>query len=109
MSDDAAPGRAAALKDFIRAQVERRWTFDVSKLKGHDLRVILHIVLQKNGVVNKAEILDRERYATDAIFRDIAISARNAVLLSSPLTMPPGDYPDVMDVTLRLNPRDTQR
>jgi hypothetical protein len=110
-ASDAPEGSTAmyAVRDLIRAQIERRWTFDVSKLKGHDLRVVLHIVLQKNGVVNKAEILDRERYATDAIFRDIAISARNAVLLSSPLTMPPGDYPDVLDVTLRLNPRDTQR
>ncbi len=98
-----------AVRDLIRAQVERRWAFDVARRKGRDFRIRLHVLFRKNGIVDKAEILDRDRYATDAAFRDIALSARNAVLLSSPLVLPPGDYPDGMEVTLTLNPRDTLR
>jgi hypothetical protein len=31
------------------------------------------------------------------------------VLLSSPISLPPGDYQDVMDMVLYLNPRDAFR
>jgi hypothetical protein len=40
------------------------------------------------------------------VFRDIALSARNAVLLSSPVPLPAGNYPEKMDMVLNFNPRD---
>ncbi len=94
-SDAAAGSNAAyAVRDLIRAQVLRKWTFDAVELGGHSFQIALRIVVLKNGRVAKAEILDRERYTRDALYRDIALSARNAALLSSPLTLPPGaiDY-----------------
>jgi hypothetical protein len=46
---------------------------------------------------------------SDAVYRSISLSARNAVLLSSPISLPPGEYSDVMDMTLVFNPRDMRR
>jgi hypothetical protein len=110
-SNDATPGveTAYAVRDLIRAQVERKWNFNVAAL-GHGSFIIgLRIVVLRNGTVAKVEVLDRERFTRDALYRDIALSARNAVLLSSPLTLPAGAFDYSMDVTLNLNPRDTLR
>ncbi len=110
-SNDAAPGSetAYAVRDLIRAQVERKWNFNVAALGHSSFVIALRIVVLRNGRVAKVEILDRERYTRDALYRDVALSARNAVLLSSPLTLPAGAFDYSMDVTLNLNPRDTLR
>ncbi len=49
----------------------------------------------------------RDRYMDR--HRDFAVSARNAVLLSSPIALPAGHYQDVMDMVLYLNPKDALR
>ena len=110
-SSDAAPGAIAAyaVRDLIRAQVLRKWNFDVVALGRGSFVVALKVVVLKNGRVASVSILDRERYTKDALYRDIALSARNAVLLSSPLTLPAGAIDYSMEVTLNLNPRDTLR
>ena len=110
-SNDAAPGNetAYAVRDLIRAQVERKWNFNVTALGRSSFVVVLRVTVLRNGTVAKAEILDRERYTNDALYRDIALSARNAVLLASPLTLPAGSFGDQIEVTLNLNPRDTLR
>jgi hypothetical protein len=108
-SADAVPGTEAAyaVRDLIRAQVLRRWSFNVASIGGKGFTVALRVVVARSGAVEICEILDRERYTRDALYRDIALSARNAVLLSSPLTLPAGAFGDRIEVMLALNPRDT--
>ena len=110
-SNDAAPGAytAYAVRDLIRAQVLRKWNFNAPSLAGSSFDIALRVTVLRNGRVENVAILDRERYTKDALYRDIALSARNAVLLASPLTLPPGAIDYSMDVTLTLNPRDTLR
>ena len=99
-SPNAAPATDATygVKDFIRAQVERRWNVDGTALKGGDWVVNIHIVLDVNGNVTHAEIVDDPRFHSDSAYRDFAFSARNAVLLSSPLTLPPDQYDIAKDI-----------
>jgi hypothetical protein len=107
---EGAPGEAAySLRDFVRATVERRWNLDFGKLGKRKWNIAIAVAMKKDGTIEKAEIVDRARYATDAIFRSVALSARNAVLLSSPIPLPPGTYDDVMNFTLDMNPRDMAR
>lgn len=110
-SPDAAEGGEASygVKDFIRAQVERRWLLDVALLGKRDFRVPIHVEMTRDGKVLLAEIVDKRRYNEDAAYREIALSARNAVILSSPFVLPPNYYKDVTDVTLNLDPRDALR
>ena len=109
-SSDGAPGNAAyAVKDYIRAQVLRRWSLDLGKLGTRVFVIPVHVEISGRGFVTNVEIVDQARYKTDALYRDIAISARNAVLLSSPIKLPDGQFSDGLDVTLDLNPRDTLR
>jgi len=56
--------------------------------------------------VTEAYIVDRIRYETDAAWRAVALSARNAVLLSSPLNLPAGYAGNPIDVILAMNPKD---
>lgn len=51
----------------------------------------------------------KHRYATGAVFRRIAMSAKTAALPSSPILLPAGSYPAKTEMTIQLNPRDTMR
>ena len=98
-----------SVKDFIRAQVERRWNLDLETLGDRVLVISIHVVLKRDGSVAKAEIVNNRGYGQDELYRNIAISARNAVILSSPFALPAGSYDLVKDMVLDLNPRDTVR
>jgi hypothetical protein len=105
-TDDAAPGQLNAVKDFIRVQVERHWSPDLRTLGQNDFAIPIRVDIARDGTVLKAEIVDTAR-AADPVYREIASSARNAVLLASPLSLPPTTYSGVMHLVLYLNPKDT--
>jgi hypothetical protein len=109
-NDDIASGREGpfSVKDYIRAQIERRWNLDLATIGSGDFSVPIHVEMTSEGVVLKAEIVDSGR-TNDAAYREVAVSARNAVLLSSPLSLPAGHYQGLMDMVLFLNPRDVLR
>jgi hypothetical protein len=109
-NDDIATGLEGpfSVKDYIRAQVERRWNPDLASLRNREVSVPIHVEITSAGVVLKAEIVDTAR-AADPDYREFAVSARNAVLLSSPIALPAGYYQDVMDMVLYLNPKDALR
>jgi outer membrane biosynthesis protein TonB len=108
MSNNAA-GDSYAVSDVIRAQVERRWGPDLAALGDKSYSVLIRVEITGEGVVTKAEIVNDSRFAADKTYRDIARSARNAVLLSSPIALPSGHYSGVMDLTLSLNTKDALR
>ncbi len=107
----APPGAQSGyrVEDLIRAQVQRRWSLRLDELGERDLIVTIHIVLEPDGTVAKAEIVDTARGRSDETYRSIALSARNAVLLSSPLTLPVGLTDEMRDMTVSFNTRDSLR
>jgi outer membrane biosynthesis protein TonB len=106
-ASEGAPAEDAryGVKDFIRAQVERRWNPDRDALKGRDWVVAIHVLLRPDGSVERAEIVEDRRRPADSTYDDFARSARNAVLLSSPLTVPPGEYEIAKDIVLDFHSR----
>jgi hypothetical protein len=109
-SNDSPGGDATySLRDYVRAQVMRRWNLDLGLAGSRRIVVAVRVTMKANGVIALAEIVDKQRYATDAIYRQIAMSARNAVILSSPIALPPGSYPPTTEMTLTLDPRDAAR
>ncbi len=105
----AGPQSGYRVEDLIRAQVQRRWSLRLDELGERDMIVTIHIVLEPDGTVSTAEVVDTTRGKTDEAYRSIAISARNAVLLSSPLTLPRGLTPEMLDLTISFNTRDSLR
>lgn len=108
-----APGHASdatyAVKDFIRAQVERRWNLNESAATAHNWTVSIRIALDHNGRVLTAKIVDDPRFRDNDAYRDFALSARNAVLLSSPLLLPVGAYDLAKDIVVDFDPRQVSR
>jgi hypothetical protein len=112
LSGSNAPAGAETgyrVEDLIRAQVQRRWSLRLDELGERDLIVTIHVVLEPDGTVAKAEIVDTPRGKGDNVYRSIAISARNAVLLSSPLTLPKGMTAEMRDMMISFNTRDGLR
>ena len=74
-----------ALKDFIRAQILRRWLPDLSIPGARNMPVLVRIRLLKSGVIDDVTIMDQQRFHADKAFRNMALSARDAALLASPI------------------------
>lgn len=109
----AAPGGAGsgegegnyALKDFIRAQILRRWLPDLSIPGARNLRVLVRVRLHKSGVIDDVVVVDQDRFAKDKAFRDMALSARDATLLASPIQWPGGLSQKSQTLTITLDPK----
>jgi hypothetical protein len=106
---DAALGLKSAITDFLRDQIEHHWSPDLSVLHGRSISVSIRIALTRAGVVTKAEVVNSPELGLDPIYDEIAVSARNAALLASPLTLPPGHYAQSMDLIVNLDTRDALR
>jgi hypothetical protein len=92
------------VKDYVRAQVEHHWSLDLDAIEDRKISVAIHVVLTPDGVVRKAEIVNNQR--ADAEYRWLAISARNAAILASPVTLPAGIPASDLDLILNLSPTD---
>ncbi len=93
------------VRDFLRAQVMRRWHLNVTRLGKDHVSVPIRVEITGTGEVLKAEVLSADHAAVDPTYDEIAASARNAVLLSSPFVMPEGHYESEMEVVLYLDPK----
>jgi hypothetical protein len=105
---DGAGGRgngAYALKDFIRAQILRRWLPLLSDAAARAAVVHLTLNVSKAGAISDIVITDQARFRTDMVFHDMALSARNAAMLASPIQMPPGTWPKVIPLEIDLDPK----
>jgi hypothetical protein len=109
LGSSASDNAQANASDFIRAQVERRWSLDLAALSNKTFSVLIRIEMTGAGVVTKADVVRDARFAADKTYQDVARSARNAVLLSSPFALPAGQYADLMELNLRLDTRDALR
>jgi hypothetical protein len=98
------PGGGYALADFVRAQILRRWWPQLQSDAARGMPVAIRLKLSRAGVISDVQIVDQTRFANDKLFRGMALSARNAALLASPISLPPGKYDAVMDIAITLDP-----
>lgn len=104
---NGAPGDSAtySIRDYVLAQVLRRWTLNLSRAAIRPFAIPIRVTMKRDGTIASAEVVEVGRAKADVVYRDIAIGARNAVLLSSPIVLPAGDYPKEMHFTLLLDTR----
>jgi hypothetical protein len=108
MADGAGHDSTNAVKDFIRAQVERRWNPDRREIGAQEWVVRIHMELGRDGKVLRADVVGAGRHNSDS-YLDFARSARNAVLVSSPLALPPGMNEIARDIVVDFDLRDATR
>jgi hypothetical protein len=98
-------GGGYALADFVRAQILRRWWPDLTSDSTRGMPVALSLKMTRDGVISDVRITDQQRFNTDKLFRSMALSARNAAMLASPIPLPPGHYDAVMNISITLDPK----
>jgi hypothetical protein len=98
-------GGGYALADFVRAQILRRWWPELDSSAARGMPVALRLKMTRAGVISDIRILDQQRFNTDKLFHSMALSARNAAILASPIPLPPGKYDAVMDIAITLDPK----
>ena len=69
----------------------------------------IRLKMTRAGVISDVEIVDQNRFVTDKLFRGMALSARNAAMLASPISLPPGKYDAVMNIAITLDPKSVLR
>jgi outer membrane biosynthesis protein TonB len=94
--------------DAIRSKIRKCWYIPAGLKNAKDITVDIKMELAEDGTVQKAEVVDKGRLASDADFRTAAESARRAVLdpECNPLPMPKGQHNLWKDLELSFNPRD---
>ena len=102
-------GGGISLADFIRMQIMRRWMPNLTNRQRREQPVYLRVTVTEKGEFSDVTILDRQDFDGNLLYRTMAISARSAALLSSPIVMPPGQWPKATTLTIALNPRDASR
>jgi len=98
-------GGGYALADFVRAQILRLWWPDLASDSARGIPVALTLKMTRQGVISDVRITDQQRFNTDKLFRGMALSARNAAMLASPIPLPPGRYDAVMNIAITLDPK----
>lgn len=102
----------ASQKDLIIQQIERCWDVPAGARDAQDLVVEIKAVVNADGTVSQAAVVDGGRYASDPFFRAAADSAKRAVLNpqctgpASPLPVPPDKYEVWRNLDLFFNPKD---
>lgn len=94
--------------DAIRSQIEQCWNIPAGARDARDLVVDISVVMNPDGTVRQATIVQRSRMSRDSFYRAAAESALRAVLNPdcSPLRLPPQKYNQWKVFTLSFNPRE---
>jgi hypothetical protein len=98
---------AYSVRDAIRARVLRKWNINFSRLAGRHIVITLHVALTGSGKLSTISIAGERAHAKDLTWMDIALSARNAVILSAPFKLPADLRQKGYRFTLTLDPRQT--
>jgi hypothetical protein len=98
-------GGGYALADFVRAQILRRWWPNLDSDAARATPVTIRLKMTRAGVIFDIVIVDQQRFDHDKLFHGLALSARNAAILASPIPLPPGKYDAVMDISITLDPK----
>jgi hypothetical protein len=120
-TDDGAPSRGrgapastigpvltASEKDVLAHHMSKCWLIPAGLRDARDIRVPIKINVAPDGTVQRAEIVEKGRMATDPAYRTAAESARRAVLdpNCSPLPIPRDKYDLFKEFIFNFDPRE---
>jgi len=95
--------------DMVRAIQEQLfscWRLDPGAASAEDLIVEVRVILNPDGSLQRADVVDVARMGQDSYFRSAAENARRAIYKCSPFRLPTNKYAIWRELTLRFNPRE---
>ncbi|MEE8351079.1 MAG: energy transducer TonB [Rhodospirillales bacterium] len=92
--------------DLVRQQISECWNLPAGAKEAQDLSIEIRMVMNSDGTVRQARIMDQIRLRSDPFFRAAAESALRAVLnpRCNPLKLPPEKYQQWQNMTLIFDP-----
>jgi outer membrane biosynthesis protein TonB len=99
---------SASEVDMVREQISRCWNVPAGARDAKDLVVEIRVVVNPDGSVLQATIVNQARAAGDPTFRAAAESARRAFFNPEcrPLHLPPDKYDTWKDLVVDFSPKD---
>jgi len=94
--------------DMVRHQIARCWNVPAGARDAKDLVVEIKVIVDPDGTVRQATIVDQGRLGSDPSFRAAAESARRAFFnpLCRPLHLPAEKYAIWKDLIVDFSPKD---
>ena len=94
--------------DLVKRQISRCWNLAAGAKGAKDLKIAVHVVMNRDGTVRDAKLIDVKRTERDSIFRNAAETALRAVLNPKchPFKLPPDKYEQWQTIEFNFNPRD---
>jgi outer membrane biosynthesis protein TonB len=93
--------------NMVRRQIEQCWNLPAGARGAENMVVEIRTVLNPDGQVRSAQIMDSGRLARDPFYRSMAESARRAILnpRCQPLRLPLDKYDEWQVMVLNFDPR----
>lgn len=93
--------------DMLRRQLERCWDIPIGARDAQNLVIKVHLVVNPDRTVRRAEIVEKARYHSDSFFRAAADSALRAVHSPdcTPLNLPERKYASWKEIVVTFDPR----
>lgn len=105
---DIGPDLTISEKDLVRQQIQRCWNLPAGAKDAHTMIIAIRMVMNPDGTVQQARILDQSRMGTDPFYRTMAESALRATLnpRCQPFKLPPEKYERWKTMRLNFDPRE---
>jgi hypothetical protein len=103
---EGASSLSATEEEAIRRQIYPNWFVPAGIKDAENIIVEIEVRLSETGEVVSAKILDEAKCMSQHSTRVAAESARRAVMLSSPIKVPPSLKGTLKKIILRFNPKD---
>jgi hypothetical protein len=94
--------------DMVRHQIARCWNVPAGARDAKDLVIKIKVIVDPDGTVRQATIVDQSRLGSDPSYRAAAESARRAFFnpLCRPLHLPAEKYAIWKDLIVDFSPKD---
>ena len=104
------PGKELSIsdKDLIKSQIAKCWTVPAGARDAASIKVLVKVIIEKDGTVQATELLDKVKYSSgDNFYRAAADSAIRAVKKCSPLkNLPQDKYDSWKELELNFDPKE---
>ena len=105
---DIGPDLTISEKDLVRQQIQRCWNLPAGAKDAHTMIISIRMVMNPDGSVQQARILDQAKMSTNPFYRTMAESALRATLnpRCQPFKLPPEKFDRWKTMKLTFDPRD---
>ena len=90
--------------DAIRIKLKSCWHLDPGAKDVKNMKIVIRTSVSPDGNINNIEILNKEEYLSSPWFKAIADSAKRALIICSPYSLPIEFYQDWKDIVFTFYP-----